>query len=513
MTPHVLSIDLGTSGPKVALVGLDGCIAAARAGTVPTLIDGPRAEQDADALWREVAACIHTVLTQASIARDKIVAVTCASQYFSLVPVDRDARPLGPLLLWMDSRGAPYNHAIYARHPDAFTDWADVHGMVPLPSGNDSLAHLLYFQHEQPEVYARASCFLEPMDFVLAQLCATFAANPCSAFAMLLTDNRDPLEPRYDARLIEMAGVDRDKLPQLVPVNAVLGTLRPQIASEFGLAPTTQVFAGINDTQAAAIATGTFRNGVGAINVGTTAQVLAHVADKRSDFENEIVSMPSPIAGRHMAMAENGLGAKPLDHFLRNLVFASDALGDQSRANPFTGIEEILRTTPAGSGDVLFLPWLTGSGAPRGSSSARGGFLNLSLQTTRAHLVRAVMEGCAFNLHWLVPAVEQFAEQNFTHMRFSGGAAVSDGWAQLLADVLQRPIEQLADGRHSNNRATALLAFRELGLCDLDAVDTLCPVRRTYDPNPNHAETYGRLFTQFVASFEQLRPVFAALNR
>lgn len=512
MTPHVLSIDLGTSGPKVALVGLDGSVAASRAETVAILRDGARAEQDPDEIWLAIASAVQSVVGQAALAPAQIVAVTCASQYFSVVPIDRDGRALGPLVLWMDSRGARYNHAIYARHPEAFGAWADIHGMVPLPSGNDSLAHLLWFQHERPEVYERAACFVEPMDFVLARLCTTFAANPCSAFGVLLTDNRDPTQPRYDDGLLAMAGIDREKLPELQPIFARLGTLRPAIASAFGLAADTPVFAGINDTHAAAIATGTFRAGAGAVNVGTTAQVLAHVPGKRSDFASEIVSMPSPIAGRHMAMAENGLGAKPLDHVLRNIAFAADALGDHRTAAPFAGLESLLAGVPPGSGNVLFLPWLTGSGAPSGSPNARGGFLNLSLETSRAHLIRAVVEGCAFNLRWLLPEVERFAEASFPVLRFSGGAAVSDTWAQIMADVTGRPVEQLADGRHTNNRATALLAFRALGMCDLDALERLCPLRRRYEPHAEVRETYDRLFAQFVASFERLQPIFSALN-
>src|SRR6185436_13300704 len=148
-------------------------------------------------------------------------------------------------------------------------------------------------------------------------------------------------------RLVAMSGIDASKLAPLLPVNARAGTLRPAVAAELGLPATTPVFAGVNDTQAAAISTGTFRPGVGAVNIGTTSQILAHVGMKKSDLENAIVSMPSPIAGRHMVMAENGLGGKPLDHFLRNVAFASDALADHAVADPFAGVEAAVGSVPA----------------------------------------------------------------------------------------------------------------------------------------------------------------------
>ena len=97
-------------------------------------------------------------------------------------------------------------------------------------------------------------------------------------------------------------------------------------------------------------------------------------------------------------------------------------------------------------------------------ATARGGFLNLSLQTTRAHMVRAILEGVAFNMRWVLPAVESFVEQRFDELLFSGGGAVSDAWSQIMADVMDRPVAQLADARYVNNRATAFLAFVELGV-------------------------------------------------
>jgi xylulokinase len=291
-----------------------------------------------------------------------------------------------------------------------------------------------------------------------------------------------------------------------------VGVVRQEVAEELGLTPQTRVFSGIMDTQAAAVGTGTFQRGRGGINIGTTSQVLAHVGFKRTDMEHGIVSTPSPIPGRYVALAENGLGAKGLDHFLRNVVFASDALADHSTDNAFGRVEEIVREAPPGSGNLLFLPWLTGSQAPSSNPNVRGGFLNLSLSTTRASMVRAILEGVAFSLRWLLPAVERFAEQEFDELHFAGGAALSDEWSQILADVMNRPVLQLEDARHVINRAVAFLTFERLGLVGLDDFPKLCRVRRSYEPRPDTREIYDRLYEQFVASFERNRPIFEALN-
>lgn len=510
---HVLSIDLGTGGPKVALVDASGEIAAAAARSVEThLIPPDGAEQKPDEIWAAIRSAVRQVINDAGRPADQIVAVNIASQFSSIVPVGPDGRPLMNLIVWMDGRGAPCARDIYQEHPNAFAKWLDIHGVIPLPSGYDSLSHMLWVRQERPDIYQRTHKFLEPMDFVTARLTGSYTANACTAFMMLLTDNRHLDAVRYDDELVAMSGLDREKLPDLVPVLSCVGTVRPEVAEELGLTPRTQVFSGVNDTQAVAVGTGTFETGRGGINIGTTSQVLAHVGFKRTDIENEIVSTPSPLPGRYVALAENGIGAKALDHFLRNVVFASDALADHSANDAYGQVDELVREAPAGSGSLLFLPWLTGSQAPSANPKARGGFLNISLATTRASMVRAILEGVAFSLRWLLPAVERFAEQEFAQLRFAGGAALSDEWSQILADVMNRPVLQLEDSRHVINRTVAFLAFERLQLVGLDDFPKFCRVKRSCEPRPETRELYDRLFEQFVASFERNRPLFEALN-
>lgn len=507
----ILSIDLGTSGPKVALVSDEGELVASATRAVQTqLLPPDGAEQDPNEIWAAVVSAAKQVLRDAG--RSAVAGIACASQYFSIVPVDRKVRPVMNLILWMDKRGAVHSQKLYERHPETFETWVDIHGMIPLPTGNDSLSHILYVQADCPEVHARTYKYLEPMDFIIAKLTGECGASMCTAFPLLLTDNRDLAHAAYSQRLIELSGVDASKLPALRPAGARAGTLRAEVAAELGLAPATPVFSGVNDTQAAAIGTATFQGSHGAINIGTTTQVLAHVGSKKSDLVHAIVSMPSPIAGRYMVMAENGLGGKPLDHFLRNIAFASDPLADHAEAELFAGVDQAAEAVPPGSDGLLFLPWLTGAQAPESHAATRGGFLNLSLATTRAHMVRAILEGVAFNMRWVLPAVEEFVEQRFDELLFAGGGAVSDTWSQIMADVMDRPVAQLADSRYVNNRATAFLAFVELGVLGLADIGKLCRIKRRYAPRAAHRALYDKLLAQFVAAFEQNRSIYEALN-
>ena len=510
---YILSIDLGTGGPKVALVSNDGTIAASAIRPVTTLqLGADAAEQDPEEVWNAIVSAVQQVIREADKPADTILAVSCASQYFSIVPIDDQGKPVGNMIPWMDGRGAPYSQEIYAAHPEAPVRWIELGGMPPLPSGNDSLSHMLFLKNERPEIYERAAKLVEPADYVTARLTGICASNACTAFAQLLTDNRRLDSVAYHDDLLRMSGVDREKLPELLPVGACIGKIRKEIAEELGLSTDTKVFTAVNDTHAAAIGTGVYRKGHGAINIGTTCQVLAFVGEMKTDLDNWILSMPSPVADQYMVMSEVGLGGKPLEHFLTQMVFSDDGLANHSTDDPFANVEKALSSTKAGSGGLLYLPWLAGSQSPRANASMRGGFLNISLETTRADMLRAVLEGVTFSLRWVLPAVERFIDDQFDSLVFSGGGAVSAEWSQIMADVMNRPVHQLSEPRFVNNRGTAFLAFEQLGVASLSEVDKVCKIGQTYQPRPENREVYDLLFDQFVAAWDQNRPIFEALN-
>jgi xylulokinase len=371
---------------------------------------------------------------------------------------------------------------------------------------------MFWIKAERPDIYGKTRAFLEPADYVLARLSRRFTANVCTAFSMLLTNNHDLGSLSWDAELLEMSGLDREKLPELVPPNSVIGEIDTAAADETGLAPGTLVISGVNDTQAAAIATATFRPGAGALNLGTTGQVLAHINEKKGDLAKSLVSMPSAVPGRYMVMAENGIAARALDHFLRSSIFADDALVDHSREDPFAGLDDLVESAPPGAGGLLFLPSLTGTVSPDADSNARGAFINIGLETDRARMVRSILEGVAFSLRGNLLAVEEFTGEAYPELRFSGGGARSDAWARIAADVTGRPIDALADPVHASNSASALLAFETLGCASLDQIDRFCPFRGRFEPRSEYRALYDHMAGQFQNSYAALRPVFGALN-
>lgn len=516
--PCVLAVDLGTSGPKAAVVSVTGRILATGRAAVETIFlpDGG-VEQDAEAVWRAVkSACAAALRSAAAEARD-VLAVICSSQYSSIVPVEGDGRPVANMVLWLDRRGTTARLRKLAGFPRGadtpwqMLRWLRVHGLPPV-AGGISLTHMRWFKYARPDIYERTAKFLEPMDYVAMRFSGRASANQCTAFMSLMTDNRTLDATDYDANLVRYSTIDRAKLPDIVPLDSIVGSVRPDVAAELGLSPRTQVVTGMNDTQCGGVATCAFEGTHAAISVGSTSVMITHVPHRRTDVRHAILSMPSPVPRTWFVMAENGTGGGALDHFLRNLVYVGDRFGELVAHDRYALLQRVVDETPPGSGGVLFLPWLGGSIAPAADARMRGGFLNLGLATTRSHLARAVLEGVALNLRWLRTPVERFARRSFSHFLFYGGGAESDAWSQIMADVLEAPVHQLAEPQYATCRGAALLAFQRLGLLGFDEFRSRVAVRRVYDPNAAHRRLYEDLSARLVDAFRATRPIVHALG-
>ena len=270
---------------------------------------------------------------------------------------------------------------------------------------------------------------------------------------------------------------------------------------------------GLNDTQCGGIGTAAFSGPHAALSIGSTSVMITHVDFKRTDVRHVILSMPSPVPDTYFVMAENGMGGGTLEHFLQKLVYASDQFGELTTENRYTLLQRAVDETPPGSAGVLFLPWMGGSIAPTADARMRGGFLNLSLHTTRSHMARAVLEGVAMNLRWMKGPVEKFAKRRFSHFVFYGGGAESDAWSQILADVLEHA--RCTRWRTRSMRpASARDCWHSSGwaMLGFDDFARLVPIHRVYDPNAANRQVYDEMSAQFVNAFEKTRPIFRALN-
>jgi xylulokinase len=519
---HVLAFDLGTSGPKAGIVAPDGqVIAHAFAPTEQILLPGGGAEQRPGEWWAAINDVAARVLAAAPAARAEIGAVSVTAQWSGTVPVDESGNPLANAITWMDARGAPHVRALtggaisvmgYA--PLKAARWIRLTGGAPTQSGKDSLAHILYLKAADPALYERTHKFLEPKDYINAGLTGRIVSTYDAIALHWVTDNRAPNAIGYDDGLLRLAGLPREKLPDLCAATEVIGPLLPKWRERWGLREGVVVVGGSPDVHAAAVGAGTTKNFVPHLYVGTSSWLTCHVPRKLTDVLHNMAALPAAIPGRYLLLNEQETAGACLTQLRDHLFFAKDALatGDAPE-DAYPRFDALAQAAPAGSRRLIFLPWLYGERSPVEDPSLRGGFFNYALGTTRGELVRAVLEGVAYNSRWLFETVERHAGGHVPELRFIGGGARSDPWCQIYADVLNRPILRVAAPVLANVRGAGLLGLIALGALAPDDVGAVVKTAERFEPRKENRAIYDELFAEFLTLHKRTRGVFARLNR
>lgn len=520
-TRYVLAIDLGSGGHKVAVIADSGQVIASADEKITTyLLPGGGAEQDPEEWWIGAKNAARKVIRQSNVPARNIVAVACDSQWSVVVPVDEHGEPLMRAVHWLDHRGGPYNRKIAAGFPNIqgyglmkLLKWIKLTGFAPTHSGADSLGHVLFIKNERPDIYAKTYKFLEPMDYLISRLTGKIVATQKTMAPFMIVDNRQWGSCEYSDALLNLAGVEKEKFPLLLPNDGIVGSLQPSVAEELGLHPSTRVIAGISDSNASLIGSGAVQDYESIIYIGTSQYLTCHLPFKKTDIASFMASIPSPFKSRYYLFGEQLTGGQCMEFYLNNLIYFQDEFGTGPRPeDSYERFDTIVSQTPAGSGGVIFLPWLNGSGAPQENTTARGGFFNLSLKTTRKHLTRAVMEGLAFNNRWTKEAAEKFIVRPIERLRFSGGGALSGVFCQIHADILNVPIHQVDDPINTTVRGAALLALVILGYRSLEELPDLVGIQKVFEPDDSKRQIYDHMYTQYRQLFKKNKKVFAALN-
>jgi len=363
---------------------------------------------------------------------------------------------------------------------------------------------MLFLDHEEPQVAAAARWYIEPVDYLTMRFTGRAAATHASMSGAWLTDNRRLDRLEYDPGLVRRAGLDPGKLPPLVATGSLVGSVRPEVAAELGIDPSTPVVTGTPDLHSAALGTGTIRPGEAHLTISTTSWISLPFDRKKTDAMRSIATVPG-LDSQGYLVVNNHEAAGLCLQWLREAFHTSEPAS-------FERLIELADGTAPGSGGLIFTPWIAGERSPVDDRNARGGWHNLSASTTNAELIRAVLEGVAYNSRWLNEAVERFAGHRLDPLRIFGGGAVSSLWCQIHADVMDRTIERVAEPLHTNLRGAALLAGLALGAVDRDEVRDLVPVERAFQPDPSSRQVYDRLYAEFPGLYKAQRKMFARLN-
>ncbi|MEI7845380.1 MAG: FGGY-family carbohydrate kinase [Chloroflexota bacterium] len=518
----ILAVDLGTSGMKVALITVDGRVLGWESEPLRLIITRQGgAEQSPDEWWQAFLLAAGRLIKREPEVGRQIVAVCCSTQGEGTVAVDKAGNALGNAILWMDMRGAP--HLRRQIGGGINIDGANIlnvfrfirlTGGMPSMTGKDPAAHMLFIRDTQPEIYASTYKFLNVLDYLNLRLTGEFVASFDSIVTSWVTDNRDPDALSYDDGLIRMLGIERDKLPEVVPCTRVIGTLRPDVASGLGLAGSVQVVAGAIDNTAAAIGAGTVEDYAPHLYIGTSSWIAAHVPFKKTDITSSMASIPCAVPGRYLLTALQATAGGNLTFLRDNIIYHKDELLQEADVpDIFKVLDQIAARVPAGANGVFYTPWIWGERAPVDDRTLRAGLYNLSLNNTREDIIRAFLEGIAFNTRWLFAPVQKFLGRNVASINIAGGGAQSDIWCQIFADVMNVEIKQVTDPLYANARGAAWIAAVGLGEIQFADIPDLVQFRHTYVPQAVNRALYDERFEIFKQTYGKMKGIYHRLNR
>jgi xylulokinase len=465
--------------------------------------------------------CYQKLIAHTRIDPKNIIAINVTTQWCGTIPVDRDGKPLMDCIIWMDSRGAVQIQKLVGGFPEVngyalhkILRWIQITGGGPSKAGKDSIAHILWLKENRPDIYEKTWKFLEPKDYINYWLTGIVAASFDSITVHWVTDNRNIHHITYSDELLWLCGIERDKLPDLVPTNCILGKVRKEIADEFGLKQGIPVISGTPDLHSAAVGSGAVRDFEAHAYIGTSSWLVCHLPFKKTDLFHNMGTIPSALPGRYLMANEQETSGACLNFLKNNLLYPKDELNQQDAPRDFYKIaDRMAARVPAGSEGIIFLPWLYGERSPVDDHYLRGGFYNLSLNSTRAHLIRALFEGVAMNLKWLLIYAEKMAGREFPFINFIGGGAHSDIWSQIISDTLNRPVRQMHEPLMANSRGAALLALLALNMIDIDGVAHAVQVKKEYLPDAANRALYDERFQIFTDIYKNNKSIFRRLNK
>jgi xylulokinase len=284
------------------------------------------------------------------------------------------------------------------------------------------------------------------------------------------------------------------------------------------------VVSGIPDFHAAAIGSGAVGPYETHLAISTTAWISAPVPFKKTDLLHQIASVPGLTPDHHLVINNVDTAGAALK-WLREQIIAphdgllgggsgigADGAADERMSPSFDALTSLAASVPPGSEGVIFAPWLAGERSPVEDKHIRATWLNLTLRTDRAALIRSVMEGVAYNVRWLFDYYAKFIGEPVHRIRLLGGGAQSDLWAQILAGVLDRPMERVADPRNAQLRGVALWARVCLGEMTLDEAAALVPVDKTFFPHETDRDEYQRLYGEYRRLYPTVKGLYKRLN-
>ena len=528
---YAMAYDIGTTGVKTCLfeIGDDiRLIAGESEGYGLYVLPGGGAEQDPEEWWAAMCSTTKAVLEKTGHDPKNIDGISFCSQGQGLVLVDKDGKPVRRAMSYMDQRarrelkeGMANGVQVAGANVLKLLPALMITGAAPL-SVKDPVWKYNWVKNNEPDVFKRVYKWLDVKEALISRMTGEFVMTQDTAFGALLYDYKNKC---WSPKMCKMCGVSLSHLPRIIKSADRVGGLRKQAAEELGLAEGTPVFGGGMDASLTGVGAGASSIGKTHIYMGTsgwvstavepkalvdtTTMVAALVGASEKTFnywaELETAAKCMEWVKDHLALDEVGIYLKKHD------VTQADDM-ERKYTSLYTYLQDVMKTVPAGSNGVVFTPWFHGNRCPFEDPNARAMFFNMSLDTGKSDLIRAVVEGVCFHMRWMLEAQEKKVRSS-NAIRFVGGGALGETTCQILADCLGKPVETVPSSQNVGAVGAAAVVAAGLGLvADVNDTEKFIKVQKVYQPDAGVKSVYDKNYAVFKELYKSNKNNFAMLN-
>lgn len=434
---YLIGIDVGTSATKTVLFDENGQVIASASREYPMEQPHNGWAQQRPEDWRDAVLETLAKVKELSGADSKdIKGIGISGQMHGLVMLDENGQVIRPSIIWCDQRtGAEVEDMLKLMPRER---WIQITANPPLTGW--TAAKILWVRKNEPENYARCRHILLPKDYIRYVLTGEFATEVSDASGMQLLDVPGRC---WSDEVLEKLEIPKEWLGKVYESCEVTGTLLPEIAEATGLSPSTKVVGGAGDNAAAAVGTGVVKDGTAFTTIGTSGVVFAHSSQVTIDPKGRVHTCCCAVPGAWHVMGVTqgaGLSLKWFrDQFCQDYIKEAKEQGIDS----YDLINRDVEGIPAGSERLIYLPYLMGERTPHLDPDCRGVFFGLSAMHTRAHLLRAVMEGVSYSLADCNDILKEMGVK-VNQMMACGGGGRSPIWRQMLADLYGCPVKTVS---------------------------------------------------------------------
>lgn len=486
-----IGIDLGTSAVKLLLMDEMGKIQKIVSREYPIYFPNPGwSEQNPCDWYRETMAGLKELITDAD--KERIAGISFGGQMHGLVLLDEEDEVIRPALLWNDGR--TFEECDYLNNvigKDKLSEYT-----ANISFTGFTAPKILWVKNKEPENFARIAKIMLPKDYIAYRLTGVHCTDVSDASGMLIFDVKNRT---WSKEMCKICSVKEEWLAKVYESYEAVGCVKPEIAKELGIPENTVVAAGAGDNAAAAVGTGTVGDGRCNISLGTSGTIFISSKNFGVDKYNALHSFAHADGTYHL------MGCM-LSAASCNKWWMDDIIGTKDYAKEQEGI------TKLGENHVYFLPYLMGERSPHNDPNARGTFVGLTMDNTRADLTQAVLEGVAFALRDSLEVAKSLGIQ-IDRTKICGGGAKSPLWRRIIANVLNLKVDILESEEGPAFGAAMLAAVAAGEYKSVEEIAAkLVHVVDTVEPEPEIAARYEKRYAQFKEIYPALKPVFEMIK-